>query len=177
MFCIWLAWAFIQTKLPRPVQLFAFVLIAASAGMGFYQHVTYEGFPYGPYAALDQSIQNRLKQGDVVIHSNKLTYLPSFYFDRNLPQSYITDPPGSSTDTLSPATQKILNLTSRENIKSATADASRVWFIIFQQSIDEFTTKGYETHPDIEYLDNNFTRVSKEDLGAVKLFLYSKKVP
>ena len=117
IFCIWLAWAFTQTKLPRPIQIFAFVLILLSAGTGFYQHLTYKGFPYGPYSTLDQSIQSRLEEGDMVIHSNKLTYLPSFYFDRDLPQSYLIDTVGGSTDTLSPATRKILHLTDQENIE------------------------------------------------------------
>jgi 4-amino-4-deoxy-L-arabinose transferase-like glycosyltransferase len=174
IFCIWLAWAFTQTKLPRPIQLFAFVLILSSAGMGFYQHFTYKRFPYGPYAALDQSIQNRLNQGDVVIHSNKLTYLPSFYFDRELPQSYLIDPLGSSTDTLSPATREILQLVDQENMETASTDATRVWFIIFQQSMDEFTALGYKTHPQLEYLDQHFKLESIETWDDVKIYLYRR---
>jgi hypothetical protein len=175
IFCIWLAWAFTQPKLPRPIQIFAFVLIFLSAGMGFYQHITYKGFPYGQYAALDQSIQHRLEQGDVVIHSNKLTYLPSLYFDRDLPQSYLIDAPGSSTDTLSPAKRKILHLTDQENIENASMNATRVWFIIFQQSINEFTAQGYKTHPQLEYLDQHFTLESVEDWDDVKVYLYQKQ--
>lgn len=177
IFSIWLAWAFTQTKLPRPIQLFAFALILSSAGMGLYQHLTYKGFPYAPYAALDQSIQNRLEVGDVIVHANKLTYLPSFYFDRELPQSYLIDPPGSSTDTLSPATRKILHLTGQENIESATTGAARVWFIIFQQSIDEFTSQGFPTHPDIEYLNNNFILTSTETLNDARLYIYIRRTP
>jgi hypothetical protein len=142
--------------------------------MGFYQHITYKGFPYGPYAVIDQSIQNRLEQGDVVIHSNKLTYLPSFYFDRELPQSYVVDPLGSSTDTLSPATRKILHLTAQENMETATTEATRVWFIIQQQSVDEFTSKGYKTHPQLEYLDQHFTLESIETWDEVKIYLYRR---
>ncbi len=177
IFCIWLAWAFTQTKLPRPIQVFAFALIFVSAGMGFYQHIAYKGFPYGPFATLDQSIQNRLEQGDVIIHSSKLTYLPSFYFDRETPQSYLIDPPGSSTDTLSSATRKILHLTAQENIETASANAARVWFIVYQQSMDEFTSQGFQTHPDIEYLNSNFTLTSTETLDDVRLYLYIGRAP
>jgi uncharacterized membrane protein len=177
IFCIWLAWAFTQTKLPRVIQLFAFALVFVSAGMGFYQHITYKGFPYGAYSTLDQSIQNRLEQGDVIIHSNKLTYLPSFYFDRELPQSYLSDPSGGSTDTLSPATREILHLTAQENIKTASADAVRVWYIIYKQSIDEFTAQGFQTHPDIEYLNSNFTLTSTEIFDDVKLYIYTRSAP
>jgi 4-amino-4-deoxy-L-arabinose transferase-like glycosyltransferase len=177
IFCIWLAWAFTQTKLPRPIQLFAFALILSSAGMGFYQHFTYKGFPYGPYAALNQSIQNRLEQGDVIIHSNKLTYLPSFYFDRELPQSYLMDAVGGSTDTLSPATRKILHLTAQENMEAASASAARVWLVIFQESVDEFTAQGFQTHPDIQYLSNKFTLISTETFDDVRLYLFTGSAP
>lgn len=177
IFCIWLAWAFTQTRLPRPIQLLAFGLILSSAGIGFYQHITYKGFPYGPYAALNQSIQNRLEQGDVIVHSSKLTYLPSFYFDRKLPQSYLIDPPGSSTDTLSPATRKILHLTDQQNIETASANAARIWYIIYQQSIDEFTSQGFQTHPDIEYLNSSFILTSMETLNDIRLYLYTGKAP
>jgi hypothetical protein len=177
IFCIWLAWAFTQTKLPRPIQLFALTLIFASAGIGFYQHLTYKGFPYGPYAVLDQSIQNRLESGDVIIHSNKLTYLPSFYFDRDLPQTYLIDSPGSSTDTLSPTTRKILHLTSQKNIETASMNAVHVWYIIHQQSIDEFKSQGFQTHPDIEYLNANFMLTSMEKLNDVMLYLYTRRLP
>jgi 4-amino-4-deoxy-L-arabinose transferase-like glycosyltransferase len=175
IFCIWLAWAFTQTKLPRPIQSFALVLILTSAGMGIYQHVTYRGFPYVS-STLNESIQNRVEQGDVVIHSSKLSYLPSFYFDRTLPQNFILDPANSSVDTLSPVTQSILNLQSSENIESGTASASRVWFIIYQQSVDEYT-QAKKIHPHLEYLNKHFTFESVEDWGDLRLYLYFRNMP
>jgi len=177
IFCIWLAWVYTQTKLPRPIQLLFLVLIVTSAGIGYYQHIAYQGFPYGPYSALNQHLHDDLEQGDVIIHSNKLSYLPMFYYDSKLPQSYLIDPPGSATDTLSPAIQKILNLTPVANMETATRNATRVWLIIYQQSIDEFISKGFQTHPDIEYLDNNFTQTSTETLNDIRLYLYTRNPP
>jgi hypothetical protein len=126
---------------------------------------------------LDQSIQNRLKQGDVVIHSNKLTYLPSYYFDRELPQSYLIDPQGSPADTLSPATRKVLHISDKENIKTASASANRVWYIIQQQSVNEYIEQGYKTHPDIEYLNQNFASISTEMFEDIRLYLFSRRTP
>jgi mannosyltransferase len=172
IFCIWLAWAFMQTKLPRPIQVFAFALILASAGMGIYQHATYRGFPYVS-SALNQNIQNKLEEGDVIIHSSKLSYLPSFYFDRSLPQGFIADPANSSVDTLSPVTQRILNVQSFEDIASGTISAPRVWFIIYQQSLDEFAQAG-KTHPQLEYLDQHFKLESVENWDDLKIYLYRR---
>jgi hypothetical protein len=177
IFCIWLAWALIHTKLPRQIQLFTFALILFSAGMGYYQHITYKGFPYGPFAALDKSLQNRLKPGDIIIHSNKLSYLPLFYFNRNLPQSYIIDLQGSPTDTLSPATRKILGLKIQNSIETSSTNAARLWYIIYQQSIDEFISQGFLIPPDIKYLNNNFTLASIETLNDIRLYLYIRRAP
>ena len=177
MFCIWLAWAFTQTKLPRPIQSVIFILIIITAGMGLYQHITYQGFPYGPFKALNESIQNRMEPGDAIIHSSKLSYLPSFYYDQNLAQGFIIDPPGSNVDTLSPATRDILKLNSYESIEKASASASRVWFIIYQNSIDEYVLTGHKTHSHLEYLDNHFKLKSIESWGNVRLYLYSRDTP
>jgi 4-amino-4-deoxy-L-arabinose transferase-like glycosyltransferase len=172
MFCIWLAWTITQTKLPRPIQIFSFVLVVTSASIGLYQHITYKGFPYAPSSALDQRLQSRFEQGDVIIHSNKLSYLPAFYFDRTLSQGFILDPVGGSTDTLSPATREILGLTHFENIEQATASAKRIWYIIYKQSVDEFKAQGLETHPDLEYLNVHFKLDSTEEWDDLIVYLY-----
>ncbi len=175
IFCVWLAWAFTRTKLPRPIQGFALVLILASAGMGFYQHITYKGFPYVS-PAMTQSIESKLEEDDVVIHSSKLSYLPSLYYDRSLPQGFIADPANSSVDTLSPATQNILNLQSFETIEDGTANATRVWFVIYQQSLDEYIQAG-QVHPHLEYLSQNFELESIEVWNDLRIDLLQKSIP
>ncbi len=170
IFCIWLAWAFTQTKLPNLIQVFSLFLILVAAGMGIYQHVNYTGFPYTS-ATLTQDIKPRLEQGDVVIHSNKLSYLPSFYYSPKLPQSFIADPVNSSVDTLSPATQRILNLNSLESIEIGAENSNRIWFIIYKQSLEEFSQAG-KAHPHLEYLDQNFKLEKLEEHGDLVLYLY-----
>lgn len=172
IFCIWLAWAFTQTKLPQPVQVFTLCLILIASGMGVYQHITYTGFPYTS-PALTQNLNSKLQQGDVVIHSSKLSYLPAFYFSPELPQIFIADPANSSVDTLSPATQKILNLKSIESIESGAENSDRIWFIIYQQSIEEFSQAG-KKHPHLEYLDQNFELEMFEKWGDLNLYLYKR---
>jgi 4-amino-4-deoxy-L-arabinose transferase-like glycosyltransferase len=172
MFCIWLAWAFTQTKLPRLAQIFAAGMILLSAGLGIYQHVTYSGFPYAPYTEINQSLAERVTAGDVIIHSSKLSYLPAFYDDPTLPQGFIIDPPGSGIDTLAPATREALNVREFANIESASADAERVWFIIFKPSIEEYTAQGLATHPHLEYLESQFTLSSVEDWDDIQVYLF-----
>lgn len=174
MFCVWLASAFIEAKPPRAVQILVFIFITSSSIMGLYQHITYKGFPYGPYKALNESLQSRVEQEDVIIHSSKLSYLPSFYFDKNIQQGFIIDPPNSEVDTLAPATREILKLSEFEDIEKGTAGASRVWFIIYQQSLDEFMAQDGKTHPQLKYLDQHFTLVSVDTWDGLKVYLYKK---
>jgi mannosyltransferase len=176
IFCIWLAWVLMQKNLPRLIQAFVLFLILASAVMGIYQHLTYKGFPYTPAVALNQSIQTRMKSGDAVIHSNKLSYLPAFYFNRVLPQSFILDPINSNVDTLSPTIRNILNLRSFDSIESGTENASRIWFIIYKQSLDEFI-QANQIHPQLEYLNKNFTHISTEKWDDIRLYLYTRNLP
>jgi mannosyltransferase len=174
--CIWLAWVFTKTRLPRPILFIAFAMIFLSASMGLYQHITYKSFPYGAFEQINENIKNRLNPGDVIIHSNKLTYLPSFYFDRELPQGYLIDLPGSATDTLSSATSQILNLTNYDNIEAASINATRIWLIIYQQSIDEFKQNNM-MHPNLEYLNIKFRLNSVEALDNIRLFSYTRRIP
>lgn len=175
LFCIWLAWAFTQTKVPRFIQGVAVVLVAATAFMGINQHIKYSGFPYGDYAKINASLQEQSQTGDVIVHSSKLTYLPAFYFSPQLAQGFIADPPNSSVDTLSKGIRQTWDLTEYESIESATDDAERVWFIIFKQSIEEYTAQGLPTHPQLEYLETEFTLASLEEWDDIQVYLFVRQ--
>src|SRR6266487_1928844 len=175
IFCIWLAWVITKTNLPNVAQISIFGLLGISSVLGIYQHVTYADFPYGPFKELDTSLGQRIEAQDVIIHSNKLSMLPAMLFDRDLAQSFIGDQPGSSTDTLALATQQVLNVKAQKDIQSATGDAKRVWYIIYQRAIDESQASGYPTHPDIQYLDAQYSLKSKENWGGLRVFLFTKE--
>ncbi len=171
--CIWLAWALTKTKLPRPIQLITLVLLLIGFGMGIYEHITYVGFPYGPYQAVTADLQTRQQPGDIIIHSSKLSMMPSVYYDRNLAQTYVSDPPGSNVDTLAPATQKVLGLEAKPDIASAAGNAKRVWFIIFAQSIQEYKDAGQTTHPQLAWLEAHYTEVNVQRWGDLHVYLFT----
>jgi len=124
---------------------------------------------------LDLSLRQRFEAQDVIIHSNKLSLLPAVFFDRDLPQSFIEDQPGSPSDTLAPATRQVLHLQAEKDIQSATRNSKRAWYIIYQRSIDEYKARGYPTHPDLEYLNSQYTLESEEKWGSLQVLLYTKK--
>ena len=175
IFCIWLAWAITKTGLPNIAKYSVVGMLALSSILGIYQHVTYRGAPYGPFKELDKSLQRRLEPQDVIVHSNKLSTLPAMFYDRNLSQSFIGDPPGGSTDTLAAATQQVLGIKAEKDIQSATEGANRVWYIIYERSIAEYQAAGYTTHADIEYLDSQFNLKAEEAWDGLRVLLYTKE--
>lgn len=174
MFWLWLAWALIATELPRVLRIFCLALLTAGIALGLVTHLTYAGFPYGPYQSLDASLRARVQPGDVIIHSNKLSVLPARYFDRSLEQHFIADPPGSSGDTLAPATQQTLGIQASPSLEAAVGDARRIWFVIYQRSIDEATEVGLDTDPHLAWLEAHFQRESIETWGPILLYVYTR---
>jgi len=175
VFCIWLAWVIHHTYLPKVGQGILILLLTIAFTMGIYQHVTYRGFPYGPFKEITAYLSENAKPGDLILHSNKLSMLPALYFDRSLPQTFIGDIPGSAADTLAPATQEVLHIEAESDIRSAVNGAERVWYIIYQQSIDEYKQAGKTTHPDIEYLNSKFALVSDEKWDELEILLFNQK--
>jgi hypothetical protein len=112
---------------------------------------------------------------DVVIHSNKMTMLPAMLFDREFEQVFVGDVPGSGGDTLAPATQEVLRIKAEPDIQTATEDAERVWYVIYQRVIDEYDPKGNSPYPDFEYLNSHFVLQATETWDGLQVFLYVKK--
>ncbi len=175
IFCIWLAWVLTKTHLSGLIRNILIGALVVASAMGIYEHVTYRDFPYGPFQSLTESLRARLESQDVIIHSNKLTTLPALLFDRELPQTFIRDLPGSGADTLAPATQEVLGIKEETNIRSAAEGAKRVWYIIYSRSIKDYQASGKRTHPDIEYLDSNFVFITKETRDGIEVYLYASK--
>jgi mannosyltransferase len=174
IFCIWVAWTLTETQLARPVQYFVAALLAMAFALGIYEHVTYTGFPYGPYNEITANLHSRLQPGDVVIHSSKLSMLPSFYYDRLLPQTYVADPPGSREDTLAHSTQLVLGLEAQPNLESAVGNARRVWFVIFETSNEEYKQAGYPRHPQLTWLMQHYSQVEVRDWGDLRVYAFVK---
>ena len=174
MFLVWLAWVMTETKKPHLVQgLFVSLLIIGFA-LGYYQHIEYDGFPYGRYAELTKYLRNSITPQDVILHSNKLTLFPAHYYDRTLPQEYIQDLPGSGSDTLALPTQKALGLLARTDPEDGVSGARKVWFVIFKKEIEEYRAMGSPTHPHLEWLEKNFHLDRSEDWGEITIYVFSR---
>jgi hypothetical protein len=175
VFSIWLAWVLTKTNLSNVARYILFALILACFALGVYQHVTYRDFPYGPFNELNLSLKKRIQPQDVIIHSNKLSFIPAIYYDSELPQEFIGDLPGSRVDTLAPATQEVLGIQGQPDIETAIGNAERVWYVIYERSLEEYRARGLSTHPDLEYLGSLYALEAQETWDGLQIYLYSSR--
>jgi mannosyltransferase len=113
------------------------LLITAVLALAY--HYQYADFPRAPFAAVHTVLAAETGENTAIVHSNKLSYFPLYLFDRNLPQRFLADPPGSSADTLAPATQAALGLYADADVQTAVAGANHVFFLIFAQELADYT--------------------------------------
>lgn len=162
---------------PRPVRwgiLFPCALIVV---VSLWNHYTYMGFPRAPFANVAAFLRARRQTEDVIVHSNKLTFFPTHYYDRTLPQSFIADPPGSPSDTLAYPTQEALGLFAVPDIATAARGRERVWFVIFRRAIDEYRAAGQLDHPHRLWLEQRYTLVSLRTFGDLDVAEYRVRTP
>ncbi|MEO5887664.1 MAG: glycosyltransferase family 39 protein [Anaerolineales bacterium] len=172
IFCIWLAWVLTSTNLSKWVITFLIGLLVTASGMGIYQHVAYRDFPYGPFKELDAALRQRIDPQDAIVHSNKMTFIPAMLYDPDLPQNFISDEAGSTSDTLARATQEVLGIQADTDIQSAVGNSKRVWYIMPKLSVEELQANRTTTDPQLDYLNAIYTLESQETWGPLQVYLF-----
>ncbi len=175
MFTLCLAWTLRSGCPYRPLRALAAVLLVAATVVGLWETYTYRGFPYAPFAEMGSYLSAQREADERVIHSNKITALPSVYYNPDLPQRYLADPPGSGSDTLAAATQEVLGLMADADIASAAADSPGVWFIVFPREIEDYRRLGRPVHPALEWLTEHYRLEAEADFGELRLYHFVRQ--
>jgi len=170
VFCLWLAWALRGTHLPRRMLITGMLGLAMAFTFGLFGFYTYSGFPYAPYKDLDSYLDQQLMDGEVILHSNKVTALPAIYYDQGLDHHYLADPPGTGSDTLALATQQVLGLLADKDVATVCGDAEGVWFVIFPREVEDYRSFGVEEHPALSWLQAQFKIAEIRSFGELKLY-------
>lgn len=159
------AWAVAQT--PRVARCGLLAILFVLTGATLTSYYSYRDFPRGPFVQLAAALREQLQPGDVILHSNKLTFFPMHYYDRALPQEFLSDPPGSGSDTLAYPTQQALGLYAT-TLDAATGKAQRVWLVIFHQAMTE--VEG--VHPHVAWLEAHWTQAQTFSVGNMDVILF-----
>jgi mannosyltransferase len=131
-----LAWLFTRARLAKPIRGLLVGATVVSFAFGLHAFYTWNTFPRGDFRGVIASINQQRQAGDQVVHANKITALPFYYYDRALPMRYIADPVGGGSDTLARPTQETLKLFDDPCIGAAVSGAARVWYIKYEQQGD-----------------------------------------
>ncbi len=171
LFLIWTAWVLTASPLKefRPLMWTMVVFILAAMILGLAGYYTYRGFPYAPYRELDAFLQENVESSEAVVHSNKITALPAAYYADEFAQEYLQDPPGSGSDTLAKATQRVLGLRAKDTIEEAVGSAEGIWFVFFPSEIQDYEAAGYAEHPALSHLQSSFTLEKEYAFGELRV--------
>jgi 4-amino-4-deoxy-L-arabinose transferase-like glycosyltransferase len=156
----------------KPVKWGLLLPSAAIVALSLVNHYTYAQFPRSPFDQAAAFLRSHYQPADVIVHSNKLTFFPTYYYDRALPQTFIADEPGSPSDSLAYPTQQALGLFAIPDIATATQRHERVWFIIFRRAIDEYRAAGYADHPQRIWLEQHYKLVSVTSFNDLDVYEY-----
>ena len=168
-FLFWIAWTLGSSYLPSRMRWTGLVLLVVSFGLGLAGYYTYRGFPYAPFDELVAQLRSSMAPGEIVLHSNKLSAIPAAYYGPDLEQRYLPDLPGSASDTLAAASQRVLGLEAESDIASAVGDAPGVWFIVFRRERQEYADLGYSQHPGLGWLQAHFSWEETVLFGELEL--------
>ena len=174
-YLFFLAWVIGGHEIPAIFRWTARILVGVSFIVGLASYWTYRGFPYAPYEDIVHYVEAHRTQGESLLHSNKLTALPSEYYAPDLDQEFLADLPGSGSDTLAPATQRQLGLIAQPDPRAAIGEAPGVWFLIFPREIAEYAALGASEHPALAWLTANFSEDSVMSFGEAQLHHFESR--
>jgi mannosyltransferase len=121
-----------------------------------------------------QTLQAGLLPGDRIVHDNKLSFFPSLVYAPLLPQSFLADVPGSPNDTLAFASQQALALFPQPDMQSAVGDATRVYFVVFTATLQEYQQAGLPDHPQLTYLKSHFNLANTAQYNDLLVYEFQR---
>ncbi|MBI5080113.1 MAG: glycosyltransferase family 39 protein, partial [Chloroflexi bacterium] len=134
MYLIAISWLLAESQMPNVIRFALGGIVGVTFVAGLWAHYTFASFPRPSFQSAVSYLKQNLAQGDVIVHSNKLTYLPMYYYNRILPQKFIADPSGSGSDTLALPTQQVLGLYAVTDLHIAISGAKRIWLARWRET-------------------------------------------
>lgn len=138
-----------------------------------YQY-TYSQFPRSPFRAAAVYLTDVAQDDERIVHDNKLSYFPTRFYARNLPQWFIQDEPGSHNDTFAPASQEAMSLFPVSDIQAAVSDNRRVYFVVFSRAIEEYKSSGYAGHPNLIWLEDHFELIDRQNFNDLEIYRFDR---
>jgi uncharacterized membrane protein len=166
-----IGWLLARGRLPRGLRWGLVVLLVASAGGSLANHYAYVGFPRPPFQKAAAYLQAHVEPGDVIVHSNKLTYFPMRIYVPGLPARFVADPLGSAQDTLAGPTQEALGIFAAPTISEAVQGADKVWFAIFDREVAEMQGAP----PSLSWLETHYREIDQIRFEDLRILVFEQR--
>ncbi len=146
----------------------------AAALIGIPAQAGFESFPRSPFESAASDLAGQLLPGERVVHDNKLSYFPFYFYRPELDSAFVQDEPGSSNDTYAPASQEAMAILPAKDLASAVGDRSGVYFVVFRETIQDYQANGLADHPSLEWFDQRFRLVSHRAYNDLEVYHYAR---
>ncbi len=150
------------------------VLFVMAAMISMPYQYQYSQFPRSPFRQALAYLQSSLQPGDVVVHDNKLSFFPMDYYDPALPQTFVADTPGSHNDTLALQSQAAMNLFAQPDLEQAVGVSSRIYFVVFSETIQEYTQQGLAGHPSLAWFESRYQQVDRRAFNDLEVYTFAR---
>jgi mannosyltransferase len=146
---------------------FIMLLFITSAIISLLYQIPYNTFPRSPYRECLNYLKQKAQGDTIVVHDNKLSYFPMYYFDRAMNQVFIKDKPGTINDTLALDTQSVLGVHPIEMVSDIAGGYEEVFYILFLRGEQEYQ-KADVKNLNLSWLEENCVKQDSahvNDLG------------
>ena len=134
--------------------------------------ISYAEFPRSPYREAIQGLENVSDPETLVLHDNKLSFFPSYYFAPDLRQAFLPDEPGSSNDTLAAGTQEALGIYPETGLAEAVGAYRRVYFVTFETALQNYLELDGSEHPAVIWLKNHYELIDQQAYNDLLVFTF-----
>jgi mannosyltransferase len=132
-------------------------------------------FPRSPYQEAMSYLESVIQPGEQIIHDDKLSYFPSRYYSPDLPQRFLIDPPGSPNDTFALGSQKAMGIYPQTDLQVAIGDSQQFYYVVFTQTIQEYTAAGLADHPNLAWLRIHYMLLGKKVFNDLEIYHFSRQ--
>jgi 4-amino-4-deoxy-L-arabinose transferase-like glycosyltransferase len=151
-----LAGVIVARRWPKPVAAGVALSMVIAAMIGVPQQVSFAEFPRSPFQDAGAFLNSHIGRNDIVLHDNKLSYFPMRYYWPAMTEKFLPDVPGTPNDTYAPGSQMAMAIFPETNLNTAVGQAQRVYFVVFQETIQEYQAAGQADHPQLIDLRKTF---------------------
>ena len=169
-----LACAILRTKV-RGIGVGVGLAFGLSAVAFLPSQYSFNSFPRSPFQDATTYLAEEIRAGELIIHDNKLSYFPSSIFNREIPQVFLPDAPGSHNYTLALPTQEAMNLFPVQDLQSGVNEADGVWFVVFARAVEEYLALGEASHPQLAWLEANFDYVQQQSFNDLLVYEFQAR--